>query len=203
MGCENSKTKENSNSPLKVHEDMKKKEETKKKGILEAKIVLLGETSVGKSSIALRYCQKKFSTTHEVTIGGSYFQENITLSSGNSLKIHIWDTGGSERFRAMLPLYYRDAQAAIVVYDIAQEKSFKGVNYWVDELCKKCDPEKIVIALAGNKCDLDDSQRKISKEMGVQFAKEKKMIFSETSAKTGDGINDLIKKIAEEIWQKQ
>ena len=150
MGCEKSK-----------HADTKptlaiQKVEPKKKGLIEAKIVLLGDTSVGKSSIILRYCQNKFSTAHDVTIGGSYFQQNLTLSSGNQLKLHIWDTGGSERFRAMLPLYYRDAQAAIIVYDVSAEKSFNGVRYWVDELRNKCDMSKLVVALAANKCDLDD-----------------------------------------------
>ena len=201
MGCEKSKDKENV-PQMKVQEDTKKKE-TKKKGIVEAKIVLLGETSVGKSSIVLRYCQEKFPTAHEVTIGGSYFQKSITLSNDASIKLHIWDTGGSERFRSMLPLYYRDAQAAIIVYDIGQEKTFKGVKYWVDELAKKCDMSKVVIALAGNKCDLDESQRKISKETGSQFATENNMIFMETSAKGGNGISELIKKITEDIWKKQ
>ena len=203
MGCENSKDKSSNSPQMKVKEDIKKKEETKKKGIVEAKIVLLGETSVGKSSIVLRYCQEKFPTSHEVTIGGSYFQKNIALSNGVTIKLHIWDTGGSERFRSMLPLYYRDAQAAIIVYDIGQEKTFKGVKYWVDELAKKCEMDKVVVALAGNKCDLDENQRKISKETGTQFATENNMIFMETSAKTGEGINDLIKKITEEIWKKQ
>jgi len=198
MGCNDSKDKKGDKfNTLQI------KEETKKKGIVEAKIVLLGETSVGKSSIVQSYCQNKFSTSHEVTIGGSYFQQNITLSNGQSLKAHIWDTGGSERFRAMLPIYYRDAKAAIVVYDISQEKSFNGVRYWVDELGKKCDMEKLVIALAANKCDLEESQRKITKETGQKYASENNMIFAETSAKTGDGINDLIKKLAEEIWRKQ
>ena len=75
---------------------------------LEAKVILLGDSGVGKSSIAHRYCHDSFSENHDVTIGGAYMQQTITLPDGTEVKLHIWDTGGSERFRTMVSLYYRD-----------------------------------------------------------------------------------------------
>ena len=136
---------------------------------LEAKIVLLGEQNVGKSSIAQRFCKNLFTGQYVVTIGGAYLQQKIVLSNGVVIKFHIWDTGGQERFRSMANLYYRDALAAILVYDISDEKSNDNINYWVEELNAKCDSERIVLALAGNKCDIDSNEKKIQ----TSFSKSK------------------------------
>ena len=83
------------------------------------------------------------------------------LNNGVTLKLHIWDTGGQERFRSMANLYYRDASAAIITYDIGSDKTFEGINYWVNELKSKSDQDKIVLALAGNKCDIDSKDRQV------------------------------------------
>jgi small GTP-binding protein len=91
--------------------------------VIEAKIVLLGDSGVGKSSIAQRYCRNQFSENYDVTIGGAYLQQNITID-GIILKLHLWDTGGSDRFRSLVSMYYRDAVAAIICYDITNEHSF-------------------------------------------------------------------------------
>jgi small GTP-binding protein len=123
---------------------------------IEAKIVLLGDQNVGKSSIAQRYCKNLFTGQHVATIGGAYLQQKVILNNGVTIKYHIWDTGGQERFRSMANLYYRDASAAILTYDISNEKSFESLNYWVEELKYKFDHEKLVLCLAGNKCDVED-----------------------------------------------
>jgi len=103
-------------------------------GTIEAKVILLGDSGVGKSSIATRYCKDEFNEQHDVTIGGAYMQQTVTLPDGTAVKMHIWDTGGSDRFRAMVSLYYRDAAAAIICYDVKDEKSFESVHYWVNEM---------------------------------------------------------------------
>ena len=95
----------------------KGKFETKKK-VHEAKIVLVGAMAVGKSSIALRYYHNKFPDAHQITIAGAYFQKKIELENGEEMKLHVWDTSGSERFKSMVQIYYRDAQAAILTYDL-------------------------------------------------------------------------------------
>ena len=93
-------------------------------------------------------------------------QQNIILSNGTTVKYHIWDTGGQERFRSMANLYYRDASAAILTYDMTSEKTFESINYWIEELRNKCDQDKLVLCLAANKCDVDSREKKISSSMG-------------------------------------
>ncbi len=88
------------------------------------------------------------------------------MSNGATIKYHIWDTGGQERFRSMGNLYYKDASAAILTYDICNEKSLESLNYWIEELKSKCNVEKMIICLVGNKCDVDSSERKVPTTVG-------------------------------------
>ena len=91
--------------------------------IIESKIVLLGDSGVGKSSIANRFCRNTFTEAYDVTIGGAYMQQTVNVD-GTVVKLHIWDTGGSDRFRSLVSMYYRDAVAAIICYDLANPESF-------------------------------------------------------------------------------
>jgi small GTP-binding protein len=160
--CQNKdKPKEES---LKIKNNLQTEKEQGKP--IEAKIVLLGDQNVGKSSIAQRFCKNLFTGQHVATIGGAYLQQKIVLNNGVTIKYHIWDTGGQERFRSMANLYYRDASAAILTYDITNEKTFESLSYWVEELKYKCDQEKLVLCLAGNKCDVDSSERQVSYNTG-------------------------------------
>ena len=128
----------------------------------EGKIVLLGESGVGKSSIAMRFVESRFTDGHDVTIGGAYFQKNVILpkteptGTDKTITMHLWDTGGHEKFRSMMNLYYRDAIGAIVCYDMTEERSFNAVNYWVNEMMQKTDFNSggFTMALVGNKCDM-------------------------------------------------
>ena len=86
------------------------------------------------------------------------------------MKLHIWDTGGSERFRSMVSLYYRDAAAAIICYDLSDDKSFTSVHFWINEMITNNDREEFVMSLAGNKCDIDPNQRKITKGMAESLS---------------------------------
>jgi len=128
---------------------------------LEAKIVLLGDQNVGKSSIAQRYCKNLFTGQHVATIGGAYLQQKVILNNGVTIKYHVWDTGGQERFRSMASLYYRDAHAAILTYDVTNEKSLDSLDFWIDELKYRCDHDNLVLCLAGNKCDVEGNDRKV------------------------------------------
>lgn len=145
---------------IKIKANDKEKEKDHPKPI-EAKIVLLGDQNVGKSSIAQRYCKNVFTGQHVATIGGAYLQQKVVLNNGTTIKLHIWDTGGQERFRSMANLYYRDASAAILTYDVTNEKSFESLSYWVEELKYKCDQDQLVLCLAGNKCEVENSERKV------------------------------------------
>lgn len=168
----------------------------------ECKVVFLGDSAVGKSSISQRFCKNIFTGEHEVTIGGAYIQQKVQLKNGASLKLHLWDTGGEERFRAMAPLYYRDANAAVLVYDVANKQTFDSIKYWLNELDSKVKQDGLVLALAGNKCDLPESKRQVTTLTAKNFAESNKMIFAETSAKTGDGVNSLFQQLSEEISRK-
>ena len=197
MGCNNS-AQSNTNKPseestLRIKSTPKDLEKTK---VIEAKIVLLGDVSVGKTSIASRYCKNSFNDHHINTIGGAYQQQKVVLNNGAMVKLHIWDTSGQERFRAMTNLYYRDAQVAILTYDVTNEQSLDSLNYWLNELNDKVDQDNMLLCLAGNKNDVDSSEKKVPTSKGKQFAEEHNMIFYETSAKTGAGVKELFQAIA-------
>jgi Ras-related protein Rab-21 len=115
------------------------------------KVVLLGESNVGKTSILLRYTKNEFSLRQEVTVQTNCIDKIIYLTS-TSVKLSIWDTAGSEKYNALAPLYYRDADGAILVYDVTEEKSFDRIKYWVNEL-KKVVGHEIKVAIVGNKID--------------------------------------------------
>ena len=114
--------------------------------------------------------------------------------------MHIWDTGGSERFRTMVSIYYRDAQAAVICYDVTQQDSLESVNYWIEQMQKHTKPEKFVSALAGNKIDaLDVKPRMVSREEVEAIADKNGMILCDTSAKTGEGVQELFLQVAMSI----
>ena len=130
------------------------------------------------------------------TIGGAYQQQNIILNNGTKIKLHIWDTSGQDRFRSMTNLYYRDAQVAILTYDVTNEQSLESLNYWLNELNDKVEIDDMILCLVGNKNDVDASRKVVSTSKGKAFAEEHNMIFFETSAKTGAGVKELFQAIA-------
>ena len=197
MGCGGSKREPRPAGGLKVE----RAQTAKDVKVLEAKVVLLGDTGVGKSSIAMRFSQDKFPSAHEVTIGGAYFQHQVALANGNTVKLHIWDTGGADRFRAMTHIYYKDAVASILVYDITNSKTLNAVKFWVDELNSHNDPKKMVLALAANKADLA-AENADTIMLGKRYAEENGMIFRETSAKTGIGVSELFRQLVEAVYAK-
>ncbi len=198
MGCGKSTNEPPKPGPLRVDQVVSPKKENK---VLEAKIVLLGDTGVGKSSIAMRFSQNKFTDSHEVTIGGAYFQHQITLANGTSVKMHIWDTGGAERFRSMAHIYYKDAVAAVLAYDITHAKTLDAVKYWMEDLGAHADPKKMVLALAANKSD-KTPENKFIIPLGRKYAEDNGMIFRETSALTGSGVQELFRSIIEAVVAK-
>ncbi|GAA5857086.1 hypothetical protein JCM8547_007950 [Rhodosporidiobolus lusitaniae] len=119
---------------------------------VQVKLVLLGESAVGKSSVVLRFCQNDFQPNKEPTIGAAFLTQRCRLED-KVIKFEIWDTAGQERFRSLSPMYYRNAQAAVVVYDVTKSASLEQAKSWVKELQRQANPN-IVIALAGNKVDL-------------------------------------------------
>jgi len=119
---------------------------------VQVKLVLLGEAAVGKSSVVLRFVSDEFQPNKEPTIGAAFLTQKCRLED-RILRYEIWDTAGQERFHSLAPMYYRNAQAAVVVYDVTKASSLEKAKSWVKELQRQANPN-IVIALAGNKVDL-------------------------------------------------
>jgi len=144
----------------------------------------------------LRFVSDTFETNHRSTIGVAFQSRSIDIG-GEIIQFHIWDTAGQEKYKALTPIYYRRASAAIVVYDITSENSFQCMKTWVNEL-KQAGPEDIVLAVAGNKCDLEE-KRQVSYDEGILYANQIDAIFFETSAKTGENVDDLFFEIGRDL----
>jgi small GTP-binding protein len=166
----------------------------KKNNVKSYKLVFLGDTSVGKSCISMRYINKDFHEFQEPTIGAAFLSKNININNRES-RLDIWDTAGQERYRSLAPMYYRGAQGAFVVYDITNEDSFIGAKNWVKELQKKV-PECIIILL-GNKCDLNS--KVVPDDEVKQYCNENAIQFLLTSAKTGENVESAFSLMIEKL----
>ncbi|GAA5862748.1 hypothetical protein JCM3774_001907 [Rhodotorula dairenensis] len=162
------------------------------------KLVLLGESAVGKSSLVLQFVKGQFDDYRESTIGAAFLTQTVPVSSGNFIKFEIWDTAGQERYKSLAPMYYRSAHAAVVVYDITSAASLVKARSWIAELQRQADPG-IVVMLVGNKLDLAESERQVPTEEAQRFADEEGLMFMEVSAKTAEGVKQVFDKIAERM----
>eukprot|EP00285_Hemiselmis_virescens_P007875 CAMPEP_0173391636 /NCGR_PEP_ID=MMETSP1356-20130122/18498_1 /TAXON_ID=77927 ORGANISM="Hemiselmis virescens, Strain PCC157" /NCGR_SAMPLE_ID=MMETSP1356 /ASSEMBLY_ACC=CAM_ASM_000847 /LENGTH=190 /DNA_ID=CAMNT_0014349297 /DNA_START=151 /DNA_END=719 /DNA_ORIENTATION=- len=166
---------------------------------VEAKVVVLGETNVGKTCMVFRFVEGKFVPHGASTIGASFMVKKLNMD-GAKVTMQIWDTAGQERFRSMAPMYYRGAAAAVLVIDVTNPDSFGKVRSWVDEL-KRNASEDIIMVIACNKCDLT-TERVVKQEDVAEYAKGIGAACFETSAATNKGIDDVFVRVAKGLVER-
>lgn len=164
------------------------------------KVVLLGEGRVGKTSILLRYTKGEYDDRQVSTLQASYLDKKIPLGAVNA-QLSVWDTAGQERFHALSPIYYRDADGALLVYDITDAESFARVKKWVKEL-RKIVGSDIAIAIAGNKCDLEKN-RNVLESDAVAYAESVGAQHYNTSAKANKGLTEVFNTLATNMLTKR
>lgn len=162
------------------------------------KVVLIGDSGVGKSNLLSRFTRNEFNLESKSTIGVEFATKSIKTDD-KVIKAQIWDTAGQERYRAITSAYYRGAVGALLVYDISKHLSFENVERWLKELRDHAD-NNIVIMLVGNKSDLRHL-RAVSAEEAAAFAQANNLSFIETSALDSNGVNTAFQRILEEIYQ--
>ena len=160
------------------------------------KVVLIGEMAVGKTSIITKFTTNSFSPYVLTSTGSTFFSKKIELDNNNKVKIQIWDTAGQEQYRSLAKLFYQNTSAAMLVYDITNEDSFLAIkDYWSNEI-KNNAPDNIIIAIVANKSD-EYIKQTVPTEDGKELAKKLNAIFINTSAKSGIGIDNLFRTVAE------
>ena len=161
------------------------------------KILLLGDSAVGKSCLLLRYCENSFQESHLTTIGLDFRLKTVNLEDKRKIKVQIWDTAGEDRFRAITRNYYRGANGIILMYDVTDQKSFEHIRDWVEKI-KEDAVEEIIIYLVGNKIDLNN-KRIITNEEGKKLAAEYNIKYYETSVKNSIGVEEVFLSLIKEM----
>ena len=162
------------------------------------KVVLLGDSGVGKTCIISRYISGAFDQNSPTTNGASYASKIVEIAN-KSVSLDIWDTAGQEKYKSLTKFFYKDAKVAILVYDITQKESFTNMKqYWYEQL-KEFGSKDTIIGVAGNKCDKYEKED-VSENEGKEFAEQIGAFFEMTSAKNNTGINDLFMNAAQRFF---
>ena len=161
------------------------------------KVLLLGDSTVGKTCFLLQYTDKTFQDIHLSTIGLDRRSKSMVLKSGKNVKIEIWDTAGQDRFRSIAKNYYKSANGVILIYDVTNRQTYDNIAKWISQIQQEVD-QRVIIYIVGNKIDMEN-QRKVKTEEGQKIAEEYNFPFAETSAKDGTNINETFEDIVEKI----
>lgn len=157
---------------------------------LQMKVIVLGDSGVGKTSILNRFVKQEFSQSYRATVGADFLFKELTVDN-KELSLQLWDTAGQERFQALGNAFYRGTDCCLLVYDITNLESFENIKSWKQEFLERSGNENtnFPIILLGNKCDCEN-ERRVSKEKAKEWASENKLMFEETSAKEDVGIEN-------------
>ena len=163
------------------------------------KVVLVGDSFVGKTNIMSKYLKNEFHEDSKATVGVEFGSKQFNVE-GHAIKAQIWDTAGQERYKAITSAYYKGAKGAFVVYDITRKGSFDSIDKWVNDLTSTAD-KKLTIVIIGNKSDLED-QRQITKEQGQEKASKLEAAFLETSAFSGENLDKAFEMMITQVYKK-
>jgi len=168
--------------------------------ILKFKLIVVGDQNTGKSCILNRFANEIFEENYQATIGLDFLNKIVNIN-GQEVHLVLYDTAGQEKFRSLIPMYIREAQIILLIYDITSKESFESIPKWFSDILNVKNDEAI-FALVGNKIDLND-KRVVSFEEGKNLANEKNIIFEEVSAKDGQNFNELFSdKLFNELYKK-
>ena len=163
------------------------------------KVIIIGDTAVGKSNILSRYVKDEFSSNSKSTVGVELGIKFLKIKNTKT-KIQIWDTAGQERYRAITSSYFKGSNGCFIVYDITNEASFNNIENWYEQIQKETSSD-LPILLVGNKCDLED-ERKVPIEKGKEKAKNLNCAFFETSALKKINIDKIFEELVNNIYEK-
>ena len=164
----------------------------------KVQLLIIGDSTVGKTSILSRYTNGEFNPHYLATVGLDFFKKD-EIFNGKTIRIKIWDTAGQERYKSLTQGYFRNAEGIMIVYDVTNSVSFENLKYWIQSIKSHIDIDKgeVPAIIIGNKIDI--FEREVKKEDAEAFAKEQKFKYFETSAKNGNGINECIKFLVNTI----
>ena len=162
-------------------------------------ILLIGDSSVGKTSLIQRYANGIFKEEYLATVGLDYYTKQEMINDITVL-VKLWDTAGQERFKALTPNYFRNAEGVVLAYDVTNSESFENLKFWINSIKSNLGEKNIFIPIIiiGNKIDMED-MRDITKEDASKFAKENNYKYFETSAKTGEGVDEAIRDLVNQV----
>jgi len=167
------------------------------------RLILIGDSTVGKSSLLRFFSDGKFAEVSDPTVGVDFFSRLVTVKGGARVKLQLWDTAGQERFRSITKSYYRNSVGAVLAYDVCNQESFKHIPVWLMEAKRHIEPHQATFILVGCKRDLAvQGRREVSEEQGQALAEYHGIAFMETSAKLGTNVEEAFTIISEEIYNK-
>ena len=168
---------------------------------IDCKLVFVGESIVGKTSLINQYIKKKFSNSTISTFGGDKFEKKIELENSKKIKLVIWDTAGQEKYRSLNKIFLKGANIVLIVYDITRKETFEEIkNFWYNNIIENVNND-IVFGIAGNKSDLYE-QSQVNINDAEEYAKDINAIFSETTAMNHECINNLIFNLVKEFYRR-
>lgn len=167
--------------------------------LYQFRLILIGESTVGKSSLLRQFKEGEYFSDISLTVGVD-FHAKVVEVNGFPIKLQLWDTAGQDRFRAIVKAYYRNAVGGLLVFDISHRDSFANLDSWLEDALRNAEPHKPIFVLVGNKND-QEKNREVSKEEGQKYAKDHDMEYIETSAKTGRNVEESFLLLSRRIFQ--